>query len=56
MTLDRIVAESDVVSLHCPLFADNKGMINRDRLARMKPTVISTEHIPRAAGRRSGSC
>jgi glycerate dehydrogenase len=40
MTLDRIVAESDVLSLHCPLFADNKGMINRDRLERMKPTAF----------------
>jgi glycerate dehydrogenase len=40
MTLDRIVAESDVLSLHCPLFADNKGMINRDRLSRMKSTAF----------------
>lgn len=40
MTLDRIVAESDVLSLHCPLFADNKGMINRDRLSRMKTTAF----------------
>ena len=48
MTLDRIVAESDVVSLHCPLFADNKGMINRDRLARMKPTsfLLNTSRGP----------
>lgn len=40
MTLDRIVAESDVLSLHCPLFADNKGMINRARLSRMKSTAF----------------
>jgi glycerate dehydrogenase len=40
MTLDRIVAESDVLSLHCPLFAENKGMINRDRLSRMKSTAF----------------
>ena len=40
MTLDRIVAESDVLSLHCPLFADNKGMINRERLSRMKPSAF----------------
>lgn len=40
LTLDRIAAESDVLSLHCPLFADNKGMINRDRLSRMKRTAF----------------
>lgn len=40
MDLDRIVSESDVLSLHCPLFADNKGMINKERLARMKPTAF----------------
>ena len=40
MPLDRIVAESDVLSLHCPLFADNKGMINSDRLSRMKPSAF----------------
>jgi glycerate dehydrogenase len=40
LTLDRIVSESDVLSLHCPLFADNKGMINKERLSRMKPTAF----------------
>ena len=34
-SLDGLVAEADVVTLHCPLFADNTGMINRERLARM---------------------
>jgi len=28
---------SDVVSLHCPLTADNEGMINRETLTLMKP-------------------
>jgi glycerate dehydrogenase len=40
MTLDRIVSESDVLSLHCPLFADNKGMINKERLGRMKRSAF----------------
>ena len=39
-SLDELVAEADVVSLHCPLFADNKGMISRDRLARMKKSAL----------------
>jgi len=28
------------VSLHCPLSADNRGMINRERLARMKKSAF----------------
>ncbi len=35
--LDALLARSDVVSLHCPLTAENKGFINAARLARMKP-------------------
>jgi glycerate dehydrogenase len=31
---------SDVVSLHCPLTADNEHMINRDTLALMKPSAF----------------
>ena len=34
MPVDKLMRESDVVSLHCPLFPENKGMINRERLAR----------------------
>jgi glycerate dehydrogenase len=40
MSLDRIVSESDVLSLHCPLFAENRGMINKDRLSRMKSSAF----------------
>jgi glycerate dehydrogenase len=40
MALDRIVSEVDVLSLHCPLFAENKGMINKQRLGRMKPSAF----------------
>ncbi|MFM7315195.1 MAG: D-2-hydroxyacid dehydrogenase [Cyanobium sp.] len=34
--LDTLLAGSDVVSLHCPLTADTRGLINGARLARMK--------------------
>ena len=38
--LDTLYASADVISLHCPLFDDTKGMINRDSIARMKDGVI----------------
>jgi len=38
--LDRLFAESDVVSLHCPLTPDTKELVNATRLARMKPSAF----------------
>ena len=38
--VDDLLAEADVVSLHCPLSADNRGMIHRERLARMKKSAF----------------
>ena len=38
--LDELYAQSDIVSLHCPLTAENAGMINRDTIAKMKDGVI----------------
>lgn len=37
--LDRLFRESDIVSLHCPLTPETKGMIDAARLAQMKPTA-----------------
>ena len=39
-TLDELLQESDVISLHCPLFAATEGIINRDTIAKMKDNVI----------------
>jgi glyoxylate reductase len=36
MPLDRLLATSDVVSLHCPLTTDTRHLINQTALARMK--------------------
>ena len=46
--LDTLFAESDVVSLHCPLTAENTGMINKDRLSKMKPSafIVNTSRGP----------
>jgi glycerate dehydrogenase len=38
--LDRLFAESDVVSLHCPLTPDTRELVNAARLARMKPKAF----------------
>ena len=38
--LDHLLAQSDVISLHCPLFPETEQLINRDSIARMKEGVI----------------
>lgn len=40
VSLDQLFAESDVISLHCPLTKDNEKMINRETIAKMKDGVI----------------
>ncbi len=39
-TFDRIVRESDVISLHCPLTEKTRHLINEATLRLMKPTAI----------------
>ena len=38
--LDTLLAKSDVVVLHCPLFPDTQGIINKNTIAKMKDGVI----------------
>ncbi len=40
MTLEELYAQSDVISLHCPLFPENTGMICASAIRKMKPGVI----------------
>ena len=40
VSLDELYAQSDVISLHVPLFPSTNGMINRESIAKMKKNVI----------------
>ncbi len=40
VTLEEVFEGCDVVSLHCPLTSDNARMVNRERIASMKPGAI----------------
>jgi glycerate dehydrogenase len=38
--VDELLAEADIVSLHCPLLPQTRGIINAASLAKMKPSAI----------------
>lgn len=38
--LDPLLSQSDVVALHCPLFPETQGIINKNTIAKMKDGVI----------------
>ncbi|HEY8569292.1 D-2-hydroxyacid dehydrogenase [Microbulbifer sp.] len=40
VSVEQLVAESDVISLHCPLTEQNKQMVNREFLAAMKDSAF----------------
>ncbi|SFN74022.1 D-2-hydroxyacid dehydrogenase [Proteiniclasticum ruminis] len=46
--LDELFRESDVISLHCPLFPETQGIINKENIAKMKDGVkiINTSRGP----------
>jgi glycerate dehydrogenase len=40
VSLDALLAWSDVVALHCPLFPETEGIVNKANIAKMKDGVI----------------
>jgi len=38
--LEELLAESDVITLHCPLFPATKGIINKENIGKMKNGVM----------------
>jgi glycerate dehydrogenase len=46
--IPELLEQSDVVSIHCPLFPETKGLINKERLKHMKSTafLINTSRGP----------
>lgn len=39
-SLDEILSQSDVITLHCPLFPETEGIINKDTIEKMKDNVM----------------
>jgi len=46
--LEELLAKSDFITIHCPLTASTKHLINKDTLALMKPTayIVNTARGP----------
>ena len=40
MDLDTLFRQSDVISLHCPLFKENYHLLNKEAFAKMKDGVM----------------
>ena len=47
--LDTLLKESDVISLHCPLFPDTEGIINKDTIAKMKDGRYDHQRFQRSS-------
>ena len=40
VALDDLLDQSDIVTIHCPLTPDTRGLMSADQFARMKPTAF----------------
>ncbi|TGR73146.1 dehydrogenase, partial [Mesorhizobium sp. M1C.F.Ca.ET.193.01.1.1] len=40
LSIDALVEQSDIIVLCCPLTEETRGLISRERIARMKPNAL----------------
>ena len=52
-SIDEVMAEADVVSLHAPGGGANRGLISAERIAADEADRLPREHRPRRRGRRA---
>ena len=50
--LDTLFRESDVLSVHCPLTPETKGLVNAARLGTDEARRLRAQHQPRPGGQR----
>ena len=51
LSIDALVEQSDIIVLCCPLTPETRGLISRERIARMKPRCAADQHVARAGDR-----
>ncbi len=50
VTLDELLAQSDLISLHCPLMDNTYHLINRETIQKMKRRRDPGQHLQRCSG------
>ena len=53
--LPELLAQADVISLHCPLTSEARHMIDAAAIAGMKPWVVIGEYLQRGIDRHGGA-
>ena len=54
VSLEELFRSSDIFTSHAPLTKETHHVVNRERLAMMKPTAIARQHEPRPDRGRGG--
>ena len=55
VSLEELLSNSDIVSLHCPLTEETENMICKKTIALMKPSAILIKYFPRKDYQLAGS-